>query len=185
MSGQPNNYIFSILILFTFICSNVYSVTCRYDQITCHTYLYTWCCETYQYCGSTSGSCLYYTTQAPVPTPSSDLPPSLLTVIIVVPIVLIVTCLSCWMQSQKHARSSMIDTNNEIGSYTYHQQSRHRPGRTFQVHPVYDANGRSPIPSIYEEAPPSYEAAMCNAPPKHSLVLSPPVAVTVDQNSNC
>ncbi|UJR23942.1 hypothetical protein I4U23_026911 [Adineta vaga] len=181
MSTQLNSYTFLILSLFIFTSVNGFAVTCQYYQKTCSQYSYTWCCESYQYCGSYTGSCLYYTTQTPTtPAPSSDYFTTVLVVCIIIPVFVCIIGLSCYVHAQKEQRahSSSINTNS-VRPHPSRQQSSHRPLGSFSVRSVYNASEAPPISSIYEEAPPSYEFAIANIPPKTPPIVSPPMTANV------
>jgi hypothetical protein len=62
--------------------------------------------------------------------------------------------------------------------HPYLQNPLHGSPRVVLVRPVYNISAASPIPSIYEAPPPSYEIAIADLPPKYESV---PVTEIVEQ----
>jgi hypothetical protein len=113
------------------------------------------------------------------------LPAGFLTAIIIVPILLFVVCLTCCIhsQQQQRARSSVITTNAQILPHPYQQQPIRGPIRVVQVRPVYNVNAAPPYPTIYEDAPPSYEVSVANFHSKYPSTSSSPVTATIEQTN--
>jgi len=136
----------------------------------------------YQTCGSYYESCYNPT----YPTPSSDISPALIIVIVIVTLVICVTFLSCCIRSQQqpqHIRST-YNPNAQRVAYPYQQQSSRQPSRVVHVRPVYNVGAAPTIHSTYEAPPPSYEAATRNLPPKYpSASLEPGIATIEQMNS--
>jgi hypothetical protein len=135
----------------------------------------------YKYCGSSYGDCLSYTT----PRPPVDIPSGVIALIVFVIFFIFLTCLSCCLRSrqQERLRASMINRNSSMRTYPYQQQPIYGSQRVVHNRSVYNVGGAAQIHSVYEDQPPSYEAATANLSSKSSSTSPPVIAMTEQFNS--
>ena len=123
------------------------------------------------YCGSYAGSCLPYTTARTTTTTQSpsrytDFSNGAVVAIIVLPIFFCIIFCGCYASSRQQ-RQNTSDTSPNTNSRI--RLSQHR------IDPVL---APPPIPTFYEDAPPSYETAVASLPPK-----TPPFTANVDRTN--
>ncbi|CAF1592401.1 unnamed protein product [Adineta ricciae] len=133
----------------------------------------------YEYCGSYSGSCLSYTTirttttTTAQPSRFTDLPNGAIVTIIALPIFFCIIFCGCYASSSQQRQNTSHTSSNANSSF---RPSRHqRQSSPNRINPVV---APPPIPTFYEDAPPSYETAVADLSPK-----TPPLTANVDRTN--
>ncbi|CAF1110530.1 unnamed protein product [Adineta ricciae] len=170
---------FAIVLLLTIPLQEVIASTCSFLEKTCIKYSSTWCCRIYEYCGSYSGSCLSYTTirttttTTAQPSRFTDLPNGAIVTIIALPIFFCIIFCGCYASSSQQRQNTSHTSSNANSSF---RPSRHqRQSSPNRINPVV---APPPIPTFYEDAPPSYETAVADLSPK-----TPPLTANVDRTN--
>ncbi|CAF1569708.1 unnamed protein product [Adineta ricciae] len=133
----------------------------------------------YEYCGSYSGSCLTYTTVRTTTTttrPSrfTDLSNGAVVTIIVLPIFFCIIFCGCYASSREQQQQNTSDTSPHANS-SFRPSRRQRRLSQNRINPVLAS---PPIPTFYEDTPPSYETAVAALSPK-----TPPLTANVDRTN--
>ncbi|CAF1170856.1 unnamed protein product [Rotaria sordida] len=182
MFGRWINCVLSIIILLLFISTNVYGMICSNYQRLCTDNHYTWCCRQNEFCGNYSMQCSSdQIIEKSISASSSNLSPAIISIIIVFSIICLIICVCCCFslnqQQQQRPHLSIRTPIIQRRVYPYQQG----PPRNVHIPRGYDRN--NPLscprsPDLYDEPPPSYEAAIANSSSKYRSTSSSSQPVT-------